>query len=125
MKALSNKNAIVGYMTLKLASRYMRRRRKRDRGGSRIAFYVALGIVSAGLLAGLVYFWRQQATAVEDVAGEPAGIGEDALEEAAGPTGEADAAGSDAIADATDEVSAQAASVTEDLPQALEPTSAT
>jgi hypothetical protein len=55
----NRRNAVVGYVALKVASRKLRRRK---RSGARIALFVSLGIVSLGILAGLAFILlrRQQ-----------------------------------------------------------------
>jgi len=50
MKIYTRKNAAVGYLTLKAIQRSVDRRRKR-RSGFKVAAYVGLGLVSAGILA--------------------------------------------------------------------------
>ena len=50
MKIHTRKNAAVGYLTLKAIQRSVDRRRKR-RSGFKVAAYVGLGLVSAGILA--------------------------------------------------------------------------
>jgi mannose/fructose/N-acetylgalactosamine-specific phosphotransferase system component IIC len=50
MKIYTRKNAAVGYVTLKAIQRSMDRKRKR-RSGFKVAAYVGLGLVSAGILA--------------------------------------------------------------------------
>ena len=60
MSIFTKKNAAVGYITLKAASRALERRR-RKRSGLRLVLYVALGLISFGVLAGLVaVFLRRQ-----------------------------------------------------------------
>jgi hypothetical protein len=49
----NKRNAAVGYVVLKAASRKLSRRRKRS--GAKVALYVSLGIVSVGILAGLAF----------------------------------------------------------------------
>jgi hypothetical protein len=53
VSVFNKRNAAVGYIVLKAASRRLPRRRKRS--GAKIALYVSLGIVSAGILAGLAF----------------------------------------------------------------------
>ncbi len=61
MSIFTKRNAAVGYITLKAASRALERRR-RKRSGLKLALYLALGLVSLGILAGLaaVLLRRQQ-----------------------------------------------------------------
>jgi mannose/fructose/N-acetylgalactosamine-specific phosphotransferase system component IIC len=49
MKIYTRKNAAVGYLALKMLQRT--RTRGRRRSGFRVAAYVGLGLVSAGILA--------------------------------------------------------------------------
>jgi len=50
MKIYTRRNAAVGYLTLKAIQRSKDRKRKR-RSGLKVAAYVGLGLVSAGILA--------------------------------------------------------------------------
>jgi hypothetical protein len=49
----NRRNAAVGYLTLKALQRRIEKRRKR-RSGVRVAAYVGLGLVSAGILAAVL-----------------------------------------------------------------------
>ena len=51
MKIYTRRNAAVGYLTLKALQRQINRKRGRRRSGFRVAAYVGLGLVSAGILA--------------------------------------------------------------------------
>jgi hypothetical protein len=54
MSVFTRRNAIVGFVALKAASKALERRRKKQRrSGLRIAGFVALGLVSVGILAGV------------------------------------------------------------------------
>jgi len=53
MKIYTRRNAAVGYLTLKAIQRSVNRKRKR-RSGLRVAAYVGLGLVSAGILAAVL-----------------------------------------------------------------------
>jgi len=53
MKIYTRRNAAVGYLTLKALQRKIERKRSR-RSGFRVAAYVGLGLVSAGILAGVL-----------------------------------------------------------------------
>jgi hypothetical protein len=53
MKIYTRKNAAVGYLALKAIQRSVDRKRKR-RSGFRVAAYVGLGLVSAGILAAVL-----------------------------------------------------------------------
>jgi hypothetical protein len=61
VSVFNKRNAAVGYIALKVASRKLRRRRKRS--GAKVALFVGLGLVSVGVLAGLAFVLlrRQQA----------------------------------------------------------------
>jgi hypothetical protein len=68
----NKRNAAVGYITLKAASRALKRRRKRS--GAKVALFVILGLVSAGVLAGLaVILLRRQQGDSEPVEGYATG----------------------------------------------------
>ncbi|HEX4747771.1 MAG TPA: hypothetical protein VFU99_12915 [Gaiellaceae bacterium] len=54
MKVYTRKNAAVGYLTLKAMQRAMDSKRRKRRSGFRVAAYVGLGLVSAGLLAAVL-----------------------------------------------------------------------
>jgi ABC-type spermidine/putrescine transport system permease subunit II len=85
MSFYNRRNALVGYLTLQAASRYLKRRRRKQRIGSglRIAAFVALGLVSAGILAAIAAGYmkrRQQETEpIEEIAEE---VGADVAAEA-------------------------------------------
>jgi hypothetical protein len=51
MKIYTRRNAAVGYLTLKAIQRANRRKR---RSGLKVAAYVGLGLVSAGILAAVL-----------------------------------------------------------------------
>lgn len=53
MKIYTRRNATVGYLTLKAIQRSANRKRKR-RSGLKVAAYVGLGLVSAGILAAVL-----------------------------------------------------------------------
>ena len=54
MKVYTRKNAAVGYLTLKAIQRAIDNKRRKRRSGFRVAAYVGLGLVSAGLLAAVL-----------------------------------------------------------------------
>ena len=54
MKIYTRRNAAVGYLTLKAMQRQIEKRRRRRRSRVRVAAYVGLGLVSAGILAGVL-----------------------------------------------------------------------
>lgn len=51
MKIYTRRNAAVGYLTIKALQRAIERKRQRRRSGLKVAAYVGLGLVSAGILA--------------------------------------------------------------------------
>ncbi len=51
MSVINRRNAVFGYAALKVLER---RRKQRRRSTAKIALYVGLGLVSAGVLAGLM-----------------------------------------------------------------------
>ncbi len=51
MKIYTRRNAAIGYLTVKAVQRELNRRRRPRRSGFRVAAYVGLGLVSAGILA--------------------------------------------------------------------------
>ena len=51
MKIYTRRNAAVGYVALKALQRSIDRKRGRRRSGFKVAAYVGLGLVSAGILA--------------------------------------------------------------------------
>jgi hypothetical protein len=53
VSVFNKRNAAVGYIALKAASRKLPRRRRRS--GAKVALFVGLGIVSVGVLAGLAF----------------------------------------------------------------------
>jgi hypothetical protein len=54
MKIYTRKNAAVGYLAIKAMQRAVDKKRPQRRSGFRIAAYVGLGLVSAGVLAGVL-----------------------------------------------------------------------
>jgi hypothetical protein len=78
MSVFNKRNALVGFLTLKA----LERRRKR-RSGAKIALFVALGIVSAGVLAGLfAVLYRRHGS--DELSIEGYGVGDDSEEEIVG-----------------------------------------
>ncbi|MDQ3379475.1 MAG: hypothetical protein M3546_04010 [Actinomycetota bacterium] len=51
MSVINRRNAVLGYATLKVLER---RRKQKKRSASKVAVYLVLGLMSAGILAGLV-----------------------------------------------------------------------
>ena len=88
MNVFTKRNAAVGYVTLKAASR-MLERRKRRRNDRKLGLYVALGLISLGILAGVVAVLARRRRGASEVAEEAAEVGADAAavaEEAASGT---------------------------------------
>ena len=55
MKIYTRKNALVGYLVLESKKRALQKKvRRRRRSGLKVAAYVGLGLISAGVLAGVV-----------------------------------------------------------------------
>ena len=54
MSIYNRRNAAVGYLTLKAVQRAIDKKRRPRRSGLRVAAYVGLGLVSAGILAGVL-----------------------------------------------------------------------
>ena len=51
MSFYNRRNAAVGYLTLKALQRSIEKKRRKRRSGMKVAAYVGLGLVSAGILA--------------------------------------------------------------------------
>ena len=51
MSFYNRRNAAVGYLTIKALQREVDKRRRKRRSGMKVAAYVGLGLVSAGILA--------------------------------------------------------------------------
>jgi hypothetical protein len=55
MKIYTRKNALVGYLVLESKKRAIQKKvRRRRRSGLKVAAYVGLGLISAGVLAGVL-----------------------------------------------------------------------
>jgi hypothetical protein len=69
MKIYTRKNALVGYLVLRARKRALNRKLRRRRSGLKIAAYVGLGLVSAGILAAVlaVAVRRRSHEAAEEV----------------------------------------------------------
>jgi hypothetical protein len=68
MKIYTRRNAAVGYLALKAIQRTRDRKRKR-RSGLKVAAYVGLGLVSAGILAAvLAVALKRRSSEIEEVA---------------------------------------------------------
>jgi hypothetical protein len=68
MSFYNRRNAAVGYLTLKAMQRAIDNKRRKRRSGIRVAAYVGLGLVSAGILAAvLAIALRRRHGEVEEV----------------------------------------------------------
>ena len=68
MKIYTRRNAAVGYLALKAIQRSRDRKRKR-RSGLKVAAYVGLGLVSAGILAAvLAVALKRRSSEIKEVA---------------------------------------------------------
>ncbi len=74
MKIYTRRNAAVGYLTLKALQRQIDKKRRRRRSSLKVAAYVGLGLVSAGILAGVLAIALKRRS--EDVAEAPSLDGE-------------------------------------------------
>ena len=54
MKIYTRKNALVGYLVLESKKRAIQKKVRRRRSGLKVAAYVGLGLISAGVLAGVL-----------------------------------------------------------------------
>ena len=68
MQIYTRKNAAVGYLTLKAIQRSRDKKRKR-RSGLKVAAYVGLGLVSAGILAAALAIALKRRSGDVEVAG--------------------------------------------------------
>jgi len=81
----NKRNALVGFLTLKAASRAIDRRKRKRRSGMRLAVLVALGIVSVGVFAGIAaVLHRRQNGEGEESRLEGYAVGDDAESEIVG-----------------------------------------
>jgi hypothetical protein len=67
MSIYNRRNAAVGYLTIKALQRELDKRRRPRRSGIKVAAYVGLGLVSAGILAAAlaIALRRRQGEVVE------------------------------------------------------------
>jgi hypothetical protein len=68
VSVFNKRNALIGFVTVKAASRWLERRRKPRRSGLRIAGFVALGLVSLGIAAAVAAALRRRADGESEVA---------------------------------------------------------
>jgi hypothetical protein len=54
MNIFTRKNALVGYLVLKARRRKIEKKLRRRRSGLKLAAFVGLGLISAGVLAGVL-----------------------------------------------------------------------
>ncbi len=54
MAIYTKRNAVVGYLVTKAVKRKIAKKTRRSRGGLKVAAYVGLGLVSAGMLAAVL-----------------------------------------------------------------------
>ena len=70
MSFYNRRNAAVGYLTLKALQREVDKRRGKRRSGMKVAAYVGLGLVSAGILAAaLAVVLKRRQNGADEVAG--------------------------------------------------------
>lgn len=78
MSVINRRNAVLGYATLKVLER---RRKQRKRSAPKIVLYLVLGLVSAGVLAGLVaVLVRRRRSESEPEAGDTDVVGQEESE---------------------------------------------
>jgi hypothetical protein len=106
VNVFTKRNAAVGYVTLKAASR-MLERRKRRRNDRKLGLYVALGLISLGILAGVVAVLARRRRGASEVAEGASEVAEEAAE----------------VAEEAAEVGADAAAVAEEAASGTENTS--
>jgi len=70
MKIYTRKNALVGYLVLNARKRAVEKRiRRRRRSGVKVAAYVGLGVLSAGILAAVLAVALKRRSGDVEVAG--------------------------------------------------------
>jgi hypothetical protein len=70
MKIFTRKNALVGYLVLNGRKRAIEKRiRRRRRSGLKVAAYVGLGLISAGILAAVLAVALKRRSGTVDTAG--------------------------------------------------------
>ena len=80
MNVFNRRNALVGYFTLKAASRALDRRRRRQRAGRglKVALFVVLAVVSVGILAGVAAAFMRKRAQELDLAEDDEAVVEEA-----------------------------------------------
>jgi hypothetical protein len=81
MTVFNRRNALVGFLTLKWLQQKRRRRRS---GAKRIALFVSLGLVSAGILAAIAGILYRRHGSEEGQSIEGYAVGDDSEEEIVG-----------------------------------------
>jgi hypothetical protein len=78
MKIYTRRNAAVGYLTIKALQRELDKRRRPRRSGFKVAAYVGLGLVSAGILAAAlaIALKRRQGEILEEIESDAEIVGE-------------------------------------------------
>jgi hypothetical protein len=80
MTVFSKRNALVGFLTLQA----LKRKRRKRRSGAKVALFIALGIVSAGVLAGVFAVLYRRHGSDESQSIEGYAVGDDSEEEIVG-----------------------------------------
>ncbi len=80
MTVFNKRNALVGFLTLKA----LQQKRRRRRSGAKVALFIALGIVSAGVLAGVFAVLYRRHGSDEGQSIEGYAVGDDSEEEIVG-----------------------------------------
>ena len=80
MNVFTKRNALVGFLTLK----WLQQRRKRRSGAKKAVLFVSLGLVSAGILAGIAGILYRRHGSDEGHSIEGYGVGDDSEEEIVG-----------------------------------------
>jgi hypothetical protein len=96
MTVFNRRNALIGFITLKVASRALERRRRRQRAGRglKVALLVVAGIVSVGILAGIAAAFLRRRSDVGELLEDADAAAEQEVEEIAA---ELDAAAAEPI----------------------------
>jgi hypothetical protein len=96
MNVFNRRNALTGFITLKAASRALKRKRRRQRMGRgvKVALFVVLAIVSVGILAGIATAFLRRRGEVAELLEEADAAAEEAAEDIAA---ELDAASAEPI----------------------------
>lgn len=79
MSIFNKRNAVVGYLAVNAAKRSLGRRQQK-RSGLKLSLYIGLGLVSLGILAGVVAVLARRRQGVAEIGEEAASIEEAADE---------------------------------------------